>query len=85
MTGKVSCDDQEFGRIGAKFIAEQIGGKGDVVILNGIAGSTCSENRYLGAKEIFDQYPDIKIVNETDADWDYAKAKVAVEALIRCV
>lgn len=82
VTGKVSCDDQEFGRIGAKFIAEQIGGKGDVVILNGIAGSTCSENRYLGAKEIFDQYPDIKIINETDADWDYAKAKVAVEALI---
>lgn len=82
VTGKVSCDDQEFGRIGAKFIAEQIGGKGDVVMLNGIAGSTCSENRYLGAKETFDQYPDIKIVNETDADWDYAKAKVAVEALI---
>lgn len=82
VTGKVSCDDQEFGRIGARFIAEQIDGKGDVVILNGIAGSTCSENRYLGAKEIFDQYPDIKIVNETDADWDYAKAKVAVEALI---
>lgn len=82
VTGKVSCDDQEFGRIGARFIAEQIDGKGDVVILNGIAGSTCSENRYLGAKEIFEQYPDIKIVNETDADWDYAKAKVAVEALI---
>lgn len=82
VTGKVSCDDQEFGRIGAKFIVDQIGEKGDVVMLNGIAGSTCSENRYLGAKEIFDQYPDIKIVNETDADWDYAKAKVAVEALI---
>lgn len=82
ISGKVSCDDQEFGRIGAHFIVDQIKEKGDVVILNGIAGSTCSENRYLGAKEVFDQYPDINIVNETDADWDYAKAKVAVEALL---
>jgi len=82
VAGKVICDDKEFGRIGAQFIADEIGGKGDVVVLNGIAGSTCSENRYAGAKEVFDKYPDIRIASETNADWDYAKAKVAVEALI---
>lgn len=82
VAGKVTCDDKEFGRIGAQFVADKISGKGDVVVLNGIAGSTCSENRYAGAKEIFDKYPDIKIVSETDAGWDYAQAKVVVEGLL---
>lgn len=82
ITGKVVCDDKEFGRIGAQFIVDQIGGKGDVVMLDGIAGSTCSENRTAGAISVFEQYPDIKIVSQINADWDYATAKVAVEGLI---
>lgn len=82
IAGKVVSDDQAFGRVGAEFVVEQLGGKGDVAVLNGFAGSACSENRYLGAMEVFNKYPGIKIVSETNADWDYAKGKVAVEALI---
>lgn len=82
VAGKVVSDDKAFGRVGAQFIVDQLGGKGDIAVLNGIAGSSCSDGRYAGAKEVFDQYPDIKIVSETNADWDYAKGKVAVEALI---
>lgn len=82
VAGKVVCDDKEFGRIGAQFIVDQLGGKGDVVMLDGIAGSTCSENRTAGAMSAFEQYPDINIVSQINADWDYAAAKVAVEGLI---
>ncbi|MCC8180342.1 MAG: ABC transporter substrate-binding protein, partial [Planctomycetes bacterium] len=82
IAGKVVSDDQAFGRVGAEFVVEKLGGKGDVAILNGFAGSACSENRYLGAMEVFNKYPGINIVSETNADWDYAKGKVAVEALI---
>lgn len=82
IAGKVVSDDQEFGRVGAEFLVEKLGGKGDIAILNGFAGSACSENRHLGAMNVFKKYPGIKIVSETNADWDYAKGKVAVEALI---
>ncbi|HHU54078.1 MAG TPA: ABC transporter substrate-binding protein [Clostridiaceae bacterium] len=82
ITGKVSCNDVEFGEIGAQFIADSIGGKGKIAMLDGIAGSTCSEGRTEGAMNIFNKYPDIEIVNQTNADWDYAKAKVVVEGLL---
>lgn len=82
IAGKVVSDDQAFGRVGAEFVVEKLGGKGDVAVLNGFAGSACSENRYLGAMDVFKKYPGINIVSETNADWDYAKGKVAVESLI---
>ncbi len=82
IAGKVSCNDVEFGEIGAQFIADSIGGKGKIMMLDGIAGSTCSEGRTEGAMNVFEQYPDIEIVSQVNADWDYAKAKVAVEGLL---
>ncbi len=82
IAGKVVSDDQAFGRVGAQFIVDQLGGKGDVAMLDGIAGSACSDNRHIGAMEVFAKYPDIKIVSQTNADWDYAKGKMAVEAIL---
>lgn len=82
VAGKVVSDDKDFGRVGAEFIVEKLDGKGDVVVLNGIAGSACSENRYAGAMEVFEKYSEINIVSSTDADWDYAKGKVAIESVI---
>jgi ribose transport system substrate-binding protein len=45
-------------------------------------GTTISALRFEGAKSVFDQYPNIKIVQEVYADWDYAKAKRAMEDLL---
>lgn len=82
IAGKVVSDDRAFGRVGAQFIVDELGGKGDVAVLDGIAGSACSDGRHAGAMEVFEKNPGIRIVSQTNADWDYAKGKVAVEALI---
>ena len=37
---------------------------------------------YTQLKSVFDKYPNIKIVQEVYADWDYAKAKRAMENLL---
>lgn len=81
-TALVTVDDVDFGRAGAQWLADKLGGKGNIIALNGIAGISVSDDRWKGAKEVFDKYPDIKIVGVQGADWDYAKAKAATANLL---
>jgi len=78
----VTVDDVAFGRAGAEWLVKQLNGKGDIIVLNGIAGLSTSDDRFKGAKEVFDQYPDIKIVAAVNASWDYAQGKQAVSNLL---
>ena len=78
----VTVDEKEFGATGAKWLVEQLEGKGKIVVLNGISGFSTNALRYEGAKSVFDQYPDIEILAEEDADWDYAKSKTVTADLL---
>ena len=78
----VNADDKDFGTVGAQWLADALGGKGNIIALNGLAGISTSEDRFAGAKEVFDKYPDIHIVGQANADWDYAKGKTAAENLL---
>lgn len=78
----VTVDDAEFGRVGAAWLVKQLGGKGDIIALNGIAGISASDDRWKGAKAVFDANPGIKVLSVVNASWDYAQAKVAVSNLL---
>ncbi len=78
----VLAKDEDFGRVGMEWLAEQLGGKGKIVILNGMAGLTVSNNRRAGVQAVLDQNPGIEVLGEEYADWDYAKGKVASENLL---
>jgi ribose transport system substrate-binding protein len=82
-TSLVTVDDTEFGKAGAEWLAKKLGGKGKIVVLNGIPGISVSEERFQGAKEVFAKYPGIEIVGTAAADWDYAKAKTAMANLLQ--
>ena len=81
-TAKIIVNQEDFGRVQAEFLVEALGGKGNIVVFNGIKGTAISAERWAGAKAVFDQYPDIKILQTVYADWDYAKAKAAAEDLL---
>lgn len=81
-TACVTVDDKAFGKTGAEWLVEALGGKGKIIVLNGIAGIQTSAVRWEGAKEVFDQYPEIEVVGQASADWDYAKAKMATANLL---
>ncbi len=78
----VTCDEVEFGKAGAQWLADQLGGKGDIICLNGISGLSTSEQRWQGAQEVFANYPDIKILASPDAKWDYAEGKIITADLL---
>lgn len=82
VTAHVIVDQKEFGRVQAEWLVNKIGGKGKIIAFNGMKGTAISAERFEGAKNVFDQYPGIEIVQEVYADWDYAKAKRAMESLL---
>jgi ribose transport system substrate-binding protein len=82
ITCHVKVDQKEFGRVQGEWLVKALGEKGDIIAFNGIKGTAISAERFEGAKSVFDQYPDIKIVQDVAADWDYARAKAAMEDLL---
>ena len=78
----VVAKDYDFGYTGAKWLAEQIGGEGNIICLDGMAGLSSQVLRMEGAMDAFAEYPGIKILADEYADWDYATAKPIVENLL---
>lgn len=78
----VGIDQKAWGAAGAKWLAETLSGKGNVVAINGVAGHPANEMRVAGYKEVFGQYPDIKLVNEVNANWDQAQGQQAMQNLL---
>ena len=76
----VWIDEYKFGWIGGKWLDEQLGGKGNVVILEGVPGTSTSDLRTKGAKDAFS--PGITVLAQQPADWDYAKGKKVMEDFI---
>jgi ribose transport system substrate-binding protein len=65
----------------AQGLADIIGGKGKVVMLEGIAGTPVNEGRNKLAKAVFAKYPGIKLI-EVNVDWNPATSKQKTAQLI---
>jgi len=59
---KLAPDFTEVGEIEAKWLVEQIGGKGTVFLDLGLAGASPAIDAAKGAHSVFDKYPEIKLV-----------------------
>ena len=62
--------------LGAKWLFEQMGGKGNVYYMRGFAGHPADTDRDEGFKKALAEYPDIKVLPTTDGEhtgWDPAK------------
>ena len=52
-----------------KWMAEEIGGKGNVLVVEGIPGTSGSDSQHRGVLAGLAQYPDIKVVGEVAGMW----------------
>lgn len=73
-TAFVGSNDAESARIAMKFIADRLGGKGNIVMIHGFMGQAAQIQREQGAKEILKQYPDLKLIAHQTGEWDRAKS-----------
>ena len=67
-----------FGFAGAEWLAEAMGGKGNVLEIRILPGVDVLETRWLAANEVFSKYPDINIVGAEFGEGDPGKVKAIV-------
>ncbi|MCF0042949.1 sugar ABC transporter substrate-binding protein [Dyadobacter fanqingshengii] len=82
-TAFVGSDDTESARIAMKYLAEKLGGKGNVLIMHGFMGQAAQIKRDNGAKEILKTNPGMKLLAEQTGEWDRAKAMSLMENWIQ--
>ncbi|GAA3084724.1 ABC transporter substrate-binding protein [Streptosporangium carneum] len=74
---RVGTDQVEWGKMTAQWLADKLGGKGEIIAMNGPAGVAVSEERWKGAEEVFKKYPDIKISANVHSEYNLAPAAQA--------
>ena len=79
---KVNTDQVEFGKTLAEWVAKKIGGKGNVIMVTGVAGTTVNEDRNKGADMVWKQHPGIKVVNRYAGDWASSTAEKNTAAIL---
>ena len=78
----VSIDQTEAGTVTAEWLVEQIGGEGDILMINGVPGTSVDAARTAGAKEIFAQHEGIDIVGEANGMWSQAVARTELSKML---
>jgi ribose transport system substrate-binding protein len=87
-TSYIACDNRSIGSQAGQFIVDKLSAKygkakGNVVEIRGLLGVEGEINRYAGAHEIFDKYPEVKVVHEAVADWLQAKGRERMQEILR--
>jgi ribose transport system substrate-binding protein len=74
----VNEDQVEFGAVMAQDLVERVGGAGNIIMVNGVPGTSVDSDRIAGAKSVFEEYPDINILAELEGRWDSGTAQTVV-------
>ena len=82
-TAFVGSRDEDAARIAMGYIAERLGGRGDVVMMHGYMGQAAQIKRDQGAREVLAKTPGLKLVADQTAEWDRAKAMALMENWIQ--
>ncbi len=72
-TLNISNDQVAYGEVGARWLFEQLGGKGNVYYMRGLAGHPADNDRHQGVMKALADYPDIHLLPNNDGvatGWD---------------
>ena len=83
VSAHIGTDNVVIGMMGANWVVNALGGKGNVVVLEGIPGAASSEDRKKGAAMVFPKHSGIKIVAQQTAEYDRAKALHVMENILQ--
>ena len=81
-TAFIGADNVEVGRIMGQFIADYLGGKGKVVEIQGLEGSSPADDRHRGFMEALNNYPGISLQASPYGGWLQENAFDAMRAVM---
>lgn len=79
----VSRDNTKTGYLYSEWMGKKLGGKGKVVAMMGMAGSSYAEDVLRGVRQGLGAYPGIEMLEAAYCDWSPVKAKETMEAFIQ--
>ena len=82
-TAYIGADNYEIGRSVGNYIASRLEGKGNVVELTGLSGSTPAMERHQGFMAAISKFPDIKLIDKADAAWERGPAEIEMDSMLR--
>ncbi|GIW01715.1 substrate-binding domain-containing protein [Roseiflexus sp.] len=68
----VGIDQKEWAKISARWLAEKLGGQGNIVLIEGFPGHPANVARMEGVEEVLKEYPNIKVLGRETGKWDEA-------------
>src|ERR1700754_385911 len=78
----VTIDQEEAGRVTAEWLVKKLNGKGNIIAITGVPGTSVDTLRTKAAKEVFAKNPDIKIVAEAVGMWSQAVARTKLSKIL---
>lgn len=83
VSAHIASDNVAGGKMAGEFLLEKLGGKGNIVELEGIAGSSAARERGQGFHQVVDGKADVKLLAKQPADFDRAKGLSVMENIIQ--
>ncbi|MCG9896180.1 MAG: ABC transporter substrate-binding protein [Fimbriimonadaceae bacterium] len=77
----VQGDNKAFGRMAAEYMAEKLGGKGDIVILEGLP-STVNTDRVEAFRAEIAKSPNIRILESQPGNWNRQKSLEVMQVML---
>lgn len=79
----VASDNVEGGRLICDWLGKRMGGRGEMAVLEGMAGTSPELDRDKGCERALAAYPGIKVVASQPADWDRQKGFTAAQNILQ--
>src|SRR5687768_10701389 len=71
----IGANNYEIGKLAGSYIAELLEGKGSILEVWGLRGSSPAIDRHRGFSEVLSDYPGIKIMGEISGKWELDTAR----------
>ena len=81
----VVIDQKVWAMMSAEWLAEQLGGEGRIVLIEGFVGHPANEARMEGVEEVLAEYPDIEVVGRESGMWDQATGQQVMSDFLASV
>ncbi|MCS3283778.1 substrate-binding domain-containing protein [Bacteroides salyersiae] len=82
-TAFMGADNYEIGREVGNYLAAKLGGKGNIVELTGLSGSTPAMERHQGFMSAISHYPDIHLLAKADAAREREPGRIIMDSLLK--
>ena len=79
----IASDNVAGGKLAAEFLLEKLGGKGNLVELEGVPGTSAARERGQGFHSVVDGKDGVKLVARQPADFDRAKGLSVTENILQ--